>query len=219
MLIREYRADDASQIVEVYRDACNTLRKSKGGIHPDSVIDSWFEKSDKEIHSELIRNCALFVAEVEETGEIAGIGGIKITWLDKLINSVHSHNNFVKEKFQRGRSGFNVGSMLRKAAIEKAKVMGFRKMYASSTPEAVGFHKRCGAQFFPQHNTVSRAGTEYHYYEIELRPSRWNNLRIEPYCIWINGIIHKLRKLPQKLLHIAGINSKQPAGSKTCSKR
>lgn len=97
------------------------------------------------------------------------------------MGSVCSRGFYVKEKFQRGRAGVSVGKLLAKARIKWASEMGFRKMYGYSTPESTGFHEKFGARFFSSHDSIYAGDVRVHYYEIELRPSRLNGLRFEPY--------------------------------------
>ncbi|MFQ5835785.1 MAG: GNAT family N-acetyltransferase [bacterium] len=179
--IRDYHPKDALEVVKVFRDSNNTLRKSKGGKHPDDVMDKMMKMSDRRIITWITQGRVLLVAEVKETGEIAGIGTIDKVWRNRLLNSTCSANHYVKEKFQRGRAGVSVGSMLRRETINKAKSLGFRKMFGYSNPEAVGFHKRFGAKFFPAYNIKAYKNTvELNYYEFELYASIWNSIRIEP---------------------------------------
>jgi len=193
IIIRDYKAGDSSQIVEVFRDSMNTLRKSKGGTHPDDAVDKAVNEPDDELQKMLEWGSAIIVAEVQETGEIAGMGAITTKWYNRLLRSTMSRAHFVKEKFQRGRAGVSVGKMLRIASIQKAKGLGFRKIFGYSTPEAVGFHKKFGAVFYPEHNGFyldKRVVTQY--YEIELRKSALNRMRPEAY---ISGASHLTGRL------------------------
>ncbi len=180
--IRSYRPADAKQVIEVFRDSFNTLRKSRGGAHPDAAVDKFLDASDREILGRITRGAVLLVAEVKETGEIAGTGAVTNRPVDRLLNSTYSRTHYVKEKFQHGKTGVNIGSMLRRATIQKARDLGFRKIYGYSLPESVGFHKKFGAKYLPRYNFRYLEGAvEVHYYEIELRPSIRNSIRIEPY--------------------------------------
>lgn len=199
IIIRDYRPNDEAQIVDVYRDGCNSLRQSRGGLHPETTVDTLLNKPDKKIGAMLTKS-RLSVAEVKETGELAGIGGMTNGLLSRILKSTFSKNHYVKEKFQRGRAGIHVGAMLRQATIDRAKNLGFRKIYGYSTQEATGFHKRFGARFFPKYDSSQDKGlVQHHYYEIELRYSIWNKLRIEPHIFLFlktcGQIVEPLRKL------------------------
>lgn len=193
IILRDYRAEDAPKVVSVFREACQPLRKSRGGMHPDEAVDILLKGNDRNV---LVRFCSgvkLLVAEVKETGELAGTGGLGRNIFDRTFGSVYSTAFYVRPAFQKGRAGVNVGSLLRSANIERAKALGCRKMYGFSTPEAIGWHKRFGARFFPAYNRTYALGmVPIHYYEIELRKSRWNWLKLEPYifsladfCMWL----------------------------------
>jgi len=198
--VRDYRSEDASRVVEVFRDAYNTLRKSKGGMHRDDQVEQALHPSDKNILARMTYEVMLVVAEVKETGEIVGTGGISFGLMSRLLNSTYSRNHYVKEAFQRGRAGVSVGSMLRRATIDKARSMGFRKIYGFSTPESKGFHQRFGAVFFPAYDmTFSESTVGFNYYEIHLRPCIWNRIIIEPYIarlkkLYFQRIRTKLKK-------------------------
>lgn len=188
VIIRDYRAGDSAQAVEVFRDSMNTLRKSEGGLHPDKTVDKLVDKPDSEILKLIRWRSLVVVAEVQETGEIVGIGAITKGWRDSLFKTTHSRNHFVKKNFQKGKAGVSVGTMLRKATIQKAASLGFRKIYGYSTPEAIGFHKKFGFKPCPAYNRYNPDnGVVLQYYELELRKSIWNGLRIEPYLTDISS--------------------------------
>jgi len=158
-------------------------------MHRDGQVEQALHKSDENILARMTHGVRLVVAEVKETGEIVGTGGIGWGLMSRLLNSTYSRNHYVKEAFQRGRAGVSVGSMLRRATIEKARSMGFRKIYGFSTPESKGFHQRFGAAFLPAYDMrFSESTLAFNYYEIHLRRSIWNHIMIEPY-------IAKLTKL------------------------
>lgn len=180
IIIRDYRPGDGAQVVGVFRDSNEALRKSRGGLHPDAYVDGLLGRSDLDILSDLEFGARMMVAEVRGSGEIAGMGAISNRWIHRLSGSTYSRSQYVRTSYQRGKRGVHVGSMIRKAVLAKAESMGFRKVYGFSTPGAIGFHSRFGARFFPAYNR--RIGPlEVHYYEIELRPSFWNGFRFEPY--------------------------------------
>ncbi len=195
VIIRDYCPADASKVIEVFRDSYNTLRRSKGGIHPDDEVDKMLKRSDKDILAMLTCDAVLYVAEVRETGEIVGIGAICNGWKHRLLNITYSKGHYVKEKFQRGKAGVNVGSMLRQATIDKAKSMGFRKICGHAHPESKGFHEKFGAKFLPAYDTKLCGNTvELKYYEFELRPSIWNDFGIELYAFRLIRLYYKVRR-------------------------
>ncbi len=192
--IRDYRSGDAKQVIEVFRDSFNTLRKSRGGNHKDSTVDSVVNQPDDATLRMVTSGRLLLVAEVTETGEIAGIGAISDTRADRILGTRYSRTHYVKEKFQRGKAGVSVGKMLRLATIEKAKKLGARKMFGYATIESVGFHKKFGARFMPMFNSSYLDGVRSYYYEIELRPSFWNRITVEPFIFQFSKLLGKLRR-------------------------
>ena len=199
IIIRDYRSEDASKVVEVFRNSYNTLRKSKGGMHRDDQVEGALQKSDKKILARMTHGVTLVVAEEKEAGEIVGTGGISSGLMNRLLSSTYSRNHYVKEAFQRGRAGVSVGSMLRRATLDKARSMGFRKIYGFSTPESKGFHQRFGALFFPAYDmTFSETTVAFNYYEIHLRPSIWNRITIEPYFARLKKLYFKEIRKKQK---------------------
>jgi L-amino acid N-acyltransferase YncA len=192
--IRDYRKEDAEQVIEVFRDSFNTLRKSKGGSHGDATVDAVVTQPDSATLKMVTSGRKLLVAEVKETGEIAGTGAISDTRADRLLGSRYSRTHYVREKFQRGKAGVSVGKMLRIATIEKAKRLGARKLFGYATIESVGFHKKFGAKFVPLFNSSYLGGVRSYYYEIELRPSFWNRIPIEPFVFQFSKFIGTLGK-------------------------
>lgn len=189
ILLRNYRETDAAASVSVFREGSQSLRKSQGGTHPDEAIDKLADMSDKEVWLNYLWGATLVVAEVKETGEVIGLGGIKRGRFDRLIGSAYSTTHYVKPSFQKGRAGVPVGSLLRAETITRAKAIGCRKMYGFSTPEAVRFHKKFGARFYPLFNRDSSdSKVRIRYYEIDLRPSIWNMLKIEPFAYSLNEL-------------------------------
>ncbi len=204
IIIRDYKPSDAAQVVQVYRDSFDSNRKSRGGLHPDKAVDELLSKTDNELHS-MIAKGVLMVAQIKETGELAGIGGISNKWINRLLKSTYSKNHCVKERFQHGRCGVSVGSLIRKSTIDKARHMGFTKIYGYSTPEAITFHKKFGARFFPQYNfRYLHKAVELQYYEIALRPGILNNIRLEPYLFQLGKIRNRILSLLRKLVHAGG---------------
>lgn len=186
---REYRPEDDSQLPEIFRNASNSLRESRGGKHPDKTIDELIGQPDEQILNRLKFGKFLMVAEVRESGELAGMGAFSRMWKNDFFKTSYSTGHYVKEEFQRGRAGVSVGSMLRLAIMKKAKELGYRKLYGFSTPEAIGFHKKFGARFFPRYNKINY-GVQVHYYEIELNRSIINGIRFEPLLFELSPVSH-----------------------------
>ncbi len=188
--LREYRPGDEKGVIKVFKDANNSRRVSRGKDHPDEEVDRMLNWSDEEIISFMVDGNYLLVVEVEESGEIIGTGGISTGWTNFLLGSTLSRNHFVKEAYQKNKRGISFGKMLREATISKASSLGFRKIFGYSAASAIGFHKKFNAKTYPKYNKKSPIckSVELLYYEIELYPSVWNGLRIEPY-------IHKISKL------------------------
>ena len=173
--IRSYRQQDAAHVIAIYRDACESLRKSKGGQQSDHTVDALITQSDREILHDLTTNSILLIAEVD--GDSAGIGVLTRTLPLRLCNSAYSKAHYVLRKYQ----GKGVGSRLRHATLDLARQLGCRKVYGFSTPEAVEFHKRFGARFIPRLDTVDpKSGMKLQYYEFALKQSILNEVRFEP---------------------------------------
>ncbi|MFH0884972.1 MAG: hypothetical protein V1861_04640 [Candidatus Micrarchaeota archaeon] len=180
--LREYVPGDFSRVARVIRDGFDTLRESRGGKHPDEELDIWLKQDDEAIAGVVLKDAVVLIAEDRDTGEIAGVGGFTNRISDRLLGSTYLKGLFVREKYQRGKSGPHVGSILRDERLRRAKKMGFRKIYAFSGPEALGFNAKAGSKFYPEHDMAYMWGkVRVHYYEIELRESPLNSLRLEPY--------------------------------------
>ena len=200
LLIREYRDEDAAAVIGIFRDAYNTLRASKGGIHPDEEVEKTLAKPDRWILARLTSGCVLLVAEVSGSGELAGTAAIRSGLAYRFFKSTLSMNHYVKERFQRGRAGVSVGSLLRRASIEKARSMGFRKICGYSYPESKPFHARFGAVFFPAHDIRDPdSSVPVCYYEVEVRPSVWNRFRFEPHAVTLVRTCRKASRLASTL--------------------
>ncbi len=187
------------------RDSFNTLRKSRGGEHPDDELDRWLKRDDQAILNFVIKDAIVIVAEDTETGELAGLGAYTNRLSDRLLGSTYLKGLYVREKYQRGKSGTHVGSMLRDERIKQAKKLGFRKIYSFSVPEATGFHAKAGAKFYPSHDMAYMRGkVRVSYFEIELKKSHLNSLRIEP-CLhksmlrlsYLMAAVHGLFHVPK----------------------
>lgn len=188
IFIREYRPGDAGQVVAVYRDASSTLKKSEGGGHPDDRVEAVLSKSDAYLLGKLTSDGILLVAEVKGTGEIVGIGAISDTFASRFLGCRYSRSHYVKAGFQKGKAGINVGSMLRRATIEKARSLGARKLFGYATNESLGFHKRFGAKPVPLYDGTYMGGVPTKYYEIILRRSLWNLIPFEPFLFHLSKI-------------------------------
>ncbi|MEW6723147.1 MAG: GNAT family N-acetyltransferase [Candidatus Micrarchaeota archaeon] len=194
IIIRDYRPEDAGQVIEVYRDSVQSMRESAGGLHPDSSVERLLSRRDEAILASHTEGGVLLVAELDSTGRLAGMGAVA-TPLSSLIGSAYSRSFYVRREFQRGKGGLPVGSMLREAAIARAKKMGFRKIYGYSTPEAIPFHKKFGAVFYPEHDLpYLDSSATLHYYEIELKKSPLNGIRVEPLLFRLSAKLEPLIK-------------------------
>ena len=189
IFVRDYKPSDDSQLPGIFRNASNSLRVSRGGKHPEQMIDESISQPDEKILERLKFGKAIMVAEVRESGELAGMGAFSRRWKNDLFRTSYSTSHYVKEEFQRGRAGVSVGSMLRRSIMEKAAGLGYRKLYGYSTPEAIGFHKKFGAKFYPKYNKMN-FGVMVHYYEIELNKSIFNGIRFEPYIFELSPVSH-----------------------------
>jgi hypothetical protein len=196
VIIRGYLSEDGADIVRIYRNALETLRKRNGGEHDDASIDKILSWPDKKILSELFcRNDIVLVANAD--GAAVGFTSFSNRLIDKIIKSVYGSNVYVTKEFQQGKMGVNVGRML---ISERRKLMnktGYRKYYSYSTPESVQFGKKCGVKYYSFHNTYSlNSSLALHYYEFILRPSFLNRIRFEPYLFELSIIFGKIiRKL------------------------
>jgi hypothetical protein len=206
IIIRDYRPGDAAQAKSVIRDANDSLRKSHGGMHPDESVDWMIQDSNRRSMSmRRGSKSKLVVAEVKGTGEIIGTGAIIRSRFDWLIGSAYSTAHYVRQDFQRGKAGVSVGSLLRKETLARARDQGCRKVYGFSNPEAVGFHKKFGARFFPNHDRSHLVPpVRLCYYEIELKPSGWNALKLEPHTFALDDTIALSRTLTAMLASTAG---------------
>ena len=190
IILRDFRIEDFTQVTEVVRDGNDSLRKSRGGQHPDEAVDQMIKRA---LAQDIPRNPRLqpgmVVAEVKGTGQIIGTGAIMRGPLDKLLGTAYSTAHYVRQDFQRGKAGVPVGSLLRKETIARARALGCRKVYGLSTPEAVGFHSKFGARFFPNHDrTYLNPPVRLRYYDIVLRPSMWNGVRLETWGFVIREV-------------------------------
>ncbi|MFH0737747.1 MAG: GNAT family N-acetyltransferase [Candidatus Micrarchaeota archaeon] len=185
--LRQADADDATHLLDVFRDGIQSLKESNGGKHPDAEIESWKKKPDKDLLSHICDGSFVLVAQ-DGRGAVVGMGAITIDIVAGLTGSSYSHAFFVR----RSHQGQGVGRLLRDGCIAEARRRGYRKMYGYTYPESIGFHKRFGAVFYPEFDTgEGKRGDMVHYYEIPLRPSIFNGMMIEPYMqpaawVWVS---------------------------------
>jgi len=203
--LREYESSDLLQVAQVIRDGFNTLRISRGGQHPDGELDKWLSKNDAQIVGYVQRNATIILVQDVESGEIVGIGAFTNRFIDRLLGSAYVKGLYVREKYQRGRGGARVGSLLRDERIRRIRKLGFRKIYAFSVPESKGFHEKAGARFYPKHDIYYMKGkVRLGYLEIILRKNPLNSIRIEPYLYkagmkfdYLKYGLRRLLRIPQ----------------------
>ncbi len=196
VMVRDYLPGDAKGLVSAYRDAFNSLRKSRGGPFADSYVNGRVSRPDGQILSVLLHGSIVIVAQVKGTGEIIGMGSIANRWKYRLVGSTYGRNLLVKERYQKGRAGVSVGSLLRKATLDKARQLGFRKLYGYCEPGVMGFHERFGARPVPSQK-IDVGGVHLQYYEMELRDSFWNRFLIEPHLAGLFGLSRLFSSIPR----------------------
>jgi L-amino acid N-acyltransferase YncA len=191
-VIREFSSADVPGIVDTFRDANNVLRKSKGGTHPDKTIDRIVNLPDNRLADMLTKDAFVLVAAID--GKIAGFTAFSNCLTDRILKTVYGKNLYVREKFQRGKAGINVGKELLSARKERMLAMGIRKYYSYSVPEAVGFQKKIGAKFHPFHDSYSlNESVKMKYFEVDIRPTMLNAVRVEPFIFELKFLLWKLR--------------------------
>lgn len=181
IIIRKAESGDLPHLPAIFRDANETLRRSRGGLTPDGDIDRLNSIDDASLKRMFLRDSIIFVAAVRGTNELAGMGALTDNLLSRMLGSTYSRNHYVRASFQGGKAGVSVGRLLREATIAEAKRLGYRKMYGFSTPDSAGFHLKFGAVFHPAHDACFAGTATLRYYEIEIRKSALNWVRIEPY--------------------------------------
>lgn len=193
--VRPYEDRDAEQVVDVYRDAYEVLRASKGGRHPDRVVEAVQGISNEALLERVVAGHALFVAEEVETDRLLGIGAVSIRPLDRWLRSGRSKSHYVRASAQGGEAGVGVGSLLRTETLAHAKRLGYRKVWGYAQPESRRWHERFGAHFYGRHDTFSpEHSVVVHYYEIILRDSLWNRMRIEPRIYRVSKSLRSLSR-------------------------
>ena len=104
-----------------------------------------------------------------------------------MLRSARSKSHYVRLGLQRGKGGVGLGTLLRDVTLGRARELGYRKVWGYAQPESKGWHGKFGARFYPRHDTYNpEHSMMVHYYEIELRKSIWNCVRIEP-CLFRLG--------------------------------
>ncbi len=183
--IRPYRpGDDDAGILSVYRDAYDVLRVSRGGSHADAIVDRVQALPDQNLLDRLLVGYHLVVAEDEESGEALGIGAMSERLIDRLLGSGRSKSHYVRLGLQKRQGGRGLGRALRDVTLAHARALGYRKVWGYAQPESKGWHSKFGARFYPRHDTYNpEHSLMVSYYEIVLRESVWNHVRIEP-CLW-----------------------------------
>lgn len=191
--IRPYAEEDAPGVVEVYRDAYDVLRTSRGGRHSDEIVDRIQAMSDETLLDRLLVGYHLVVAESEEGAILLGIGAISDGWIDRVLRSARSKSHYVRLGLQRGKGGVGLGTLLREVTLGRARDLGYRKVWGYAQPESKGWHGKFGARFYPRHDTYNpEHSMMVHYYEIELRKSIWNSVRIEPCLFRLSKLVPTL---------------------------
>jgi hypothetical protein len=195
VVIRPYHPADALAVVEVYRDAYDVLRQSRGGRHADHIVDRVQSMADEALLRRLLHGYHLVVAEDTVTsGRLLGIGAISDRPIDRLLGSARSKSHYVRLGLQRGQGGVGLGTLLRNATLARARELGRRKVWGYAQPESRGWHGKFGACFYPWHDTYNpEHSLMVSYYEIELRPSFWNRVRIEPCIFRLSKLIPTIR--------------------------
>ncbi|MDF1552412.1 MAG: hypothetical protein P1P84_05085 [Deferrisomatales bacterium] len=182
--IRPYRPADAAGILDVYRDGYEVFRHSRGGQHADAIVDRIQSMPDAALLRRLLDGYWLVVAEDEHTGRLLGIGAISDRRIDRVLRSARSKSHYVRLDLQAAKGGAGLGTRLRNATLGRARELGYRKVWGYSMPESRGWHGKFGARFYPRHDTYNPEHSGMvGYYEIELRASFWNRVRIEP-CLY-----------------------------------
>jgi len=192
--IRPYQDGDAEGVVEVYRDAYDVLRASRGGHHADSIVDRIQAMSDEALLERLLHGYYLVVAESEDDGALLGIGAVSDRRIDRLLRSARSKSHYVRLGLQRGKGGVGLGTLLREATLGQARKLGYRKVWGYAQPESKGWHGKFGARFYRRHDTYNpEHSMRVYYYEIELRKSLWNSIRIEPCLFRLSKLVPTLK--------------------------
>lgn len=192
--IRPYETEDAAGVVEVYRDAYDVLRASRGGRHADEIVDRVQAMSDDALLDRLLVGYHLVVAENEEDGALLGIGAVSDRGIDRVLRSARSKSHYVRLGLQRGKGGVGLGTLLREVTLGRARELGYRKVWGYAQLESKAWHGKFGARFYPRHDTYNpEHSMRVHYYEIELKKSFWNSVRIEPCLFRVSKLVPTLK--------------------------
>ena len=135
--IRPIQATDNPAIAQIIR----TTLKEFGANHPGTV---YFDAATDSL-SELFQTKNSFYFIAEENGQIIGGAGIYPT--DGLP---HDTCELVKMYLSPSARGKGLGRKLITLCIEKAKVLGFKKMYLETMPElkqALAVYARFGFEY------------------------------------------------------------------------
>ena len=187
--IRPYQEGDREAVVDVYRDGYEALRVGRGGDHEEHLVDRVQSLSNEALACRILDGYFVVVAEESDSGELLGIGAVSDLRLDRLLRSARSKTHYVRRNLQGGKGGVGIGSRLRRASLGRARSMGHRKVWGYALSESRRWHAKFGATFHPFHNTYNPEHSGIvHYYEIILRPSGWNRLRIEPWLFRLSKL-------------------------------
>lgn len=138
VIIRENKAEDNAILAKIIRTAFHDFKVSctNGTVYSDPTTDDLYSLFQTE-------KSALFV--VEEDGFILGCCGIFPT--DNLPNDTTELAKFYLSKEARGKG---IGKLLLEKCLEKAKDLGYKKVYLESIPEfskAVSIYEKQGFQY------------------------------------------------------------------------
>jgi len=138
VIIRENKAEDNAVLAKIIRTAFHDFEVSctNGTVYSDPTTDDLYSLFQTE-------KSALFVAE--EDGLILGCCAILPT--DNLPDDTTEIAKFYLSKGGRGKG---IGKLLLEKCIEKAKDLGYKKVYLESIPEfskAVSIYEKQGFQY------------------------------------------------------------------------
>ena len=138
VIIRENKAEDNAILAKIIRTAFHDFEVSctDGTAYSDPTTDDLYSLFQTE-------KSALFVAE--EDGFILGCCGIFPT--DNLPDDTTELAKFYLSKEARGKG---IGKLLLEKCIEKAKDLGYKKVYLESIPEfskAVSIYEKQSFQY------------------------------------------------------------------------
>jgi N-acetylglutamate synthase-like GNAT family acetyltransferase len=142
--IRRYRPGD--DILSVYRDSWSALKRSRGGLHPDEVVERKIRRSGASLERWLLHDAEALVAE--SGGKVVGFCVLSGNRMNRLTRSSYCRCLYVMRGYQRNR--LRVGTELFRSMERAARAAGFSKIFTYSTPESVPFYEKMGVIFFPR---------------------------------------------------------------------